>query len=259
MTISRILGWSVGLYALWTGATWLLEGRQLALLRPEAVNLRLAYAVLANMLIGTLGALWVSSRLVGGGTLRPDRIGFARSRRLAASLAAGAMLGWGAYYLQGAPSLDPLVIVNGFSQTLPVSIAEVLVCWTVIGGATEAVVHTRGRVAALLAAGTVASIVFGLYHVAHSPPFNSPTMILTLSIVGLATSAFFLVARDVYGTILFHNFLAVFGVVNALAAAGALAGYAEPKAPLYVMAVLSILVLVLADVCWRRARKTRVA
>jgi hypothetical protein len=249
-----MLGWSLGLYALWAGATYLLEGRPSTLLRPEAVNLRLAYAVLANLLVGTLGALWIASRLVHAGTLRPDRIGFGRTPRVVASIAAGAALGWCAYYLQGAPSLDPFVIVNGYSQTLPVSIAEVLVCWTVLGGTTEVALQSRGRVAAVVASAVVASIAFGLYHVAHSPPFNTPAMILALSVVGLATSAFFLVSRDVYGTILFHNFLAVFGVVNALAAAGALAGYSEPKARLYVMAFLSVLVLVLAD----RFRRRRV-
>jgi hypothetical protein len=259
VTVSRVLGWSVGLYALWTAATYLLEGRPSTLLRPEAVDLRIAYAVLANMLVGTVGALWVASRLAGGGTLRPERIGFGCAPRLAASLAAGAVLGPGVYFLQGAPSLDPLVIANGFSQTLPVSIAEVLVCWTVMGGATAAVMHSRGRVAATLVAAVVASTVFGLYHAAHSPPFNSLAMIVTLSVVGLATSVFFFIARDVYGTILFHNFLAVFGVVKALEATGTLAGYAEPKAALYVMALLSVLTLVLADTFWLRRRTAGVS
>ena len=254
-----MLGWSVGLYALWTGATYLLEGRPSTLLRPEAVNLRLAYSVLANLLVGILGALWVARRLLRAGTLRPERIGFGRAQRVAASTATGAALGWGAYYLQGAPSLDPLVIVNGFSQTLPVSAAEVLVCWTLLGGTIEAGLRLQGRAVAVVSSAVVASIAFGLYHVAHSPPFNTPAMILTLSIAGLATSVFFLVSRDVYGTILFHNFLAVFGVVNALAAAGALAGYAEPKTPLYVMAVISVLVLVMADVFWLRQRGSEVS
>ena len=253
-----MLGWSLGLYALWTGATYLLEGLPSTLLRPDAVTLRLSYAVLANLLVGTLGALWVASRLVRARTLRPERIGFGRTHRVAAGIAAGAVLGWGAYYLQGAPSLDPVVIVNGFSQTLPVSVAEVLVCWTLLGGATEAALQSQGRAVAVVAAAVVASIAFGLYHVAHSPPFNTPAMILTLSMAGLATGAFFLVSRDVYGTILFHNFLAVFGVVSALAAAGALGDYAEPKAALYVMALLSVLVLVLADVLRRRGRQEEV-
>jgi hypothetical protein len=39
---------------------------------------------------------------------------------------------------------------------------------------------------------------------------------------GLVTSAFFFVSRDIAGTIVFHNFLGTFGVVQALSAANAL-------------------------------------
>ena len=36
---------------------------------------------------------------------------------------------------------------------------------------------------------------------------------LLLSAIGLITSLFFVVSRAVYGTIAFHNFLAIFGVI----------------------------------------------
>jgi hypothetical protein len=246
----------LGLYVLWTGATWLLEGRLLTLLRPEAVGARVAYVVLANMLVGTLGALWVLRRLTGEGVLAPGQAGFRTGRRTAASVAAGPALGLGAYLLQGAPSLDPLVVLNGFCQTLTVSIAEVLVCWAVIGAGAEALLlRPRGRAQAVLGGAGAASALFGLYHVAHSPPFDTAAMVLLLSGVGLATSLFFFVARDVYGTIAFHNFLAVFGVVQALAAADGLAGYAEPKPPLYAMAAAAVVLLAAGDAVWIRRRR----
>ena len=45
---------ALALYLVWTVATYLLEGRLRALLRPEAVRLRLTYNVMANLLLGLL-------------------------------------------------------------------------------------------------------------------------------------------------------------------------------------------------------------
>ena len=44
----------LGLYAAWAAATWVLEGRIRTLLRPEAAFDRALYALVANLLIGTL-------------------------------------------------------------------------------------------------------------------------------------------------------------------------------------------------------------
>jgi membrane protease YdiL (CAAX protease family) len=81
------------------------------------------------------------------------------------------VLGAAVYLLPGAPSGDPIVLVNGFAQVLPVSAAEVLVCWSVVGAALEA--SWRSRRTPILPAALLASALFGLYHLAHSPPFNT--------------------------------------------------------------------------------------
>lgn len=252
--IRRALGWSAGLYILWTAATYLLEGRLLTLLRPEAVAARVTYVVLANMLIGTLGALWALRRLVDSGTLNLDQIGFRPTRRIAIGVAAGTALGLAAYLLQGAPSLDPLVVLNGFSQTLPISIAELLVCWAVVVPTVEGLLRRRGRWLRFGAAAVAAAFLFGIYHIAHSPPFNSLTIILLLSAIGLVTSAFFLVTREIYGAIFFHNFLAAFGVIAVLAQAEVLEGYKTPQFPLYMMAGIAFALLIGADRYWLRRR-----
>jgi hypothetical protein len=239
------------LYLLWTGATWLLEGRILTLLRPEAVGARLAYVLVANMLIGTVAALWLIRRAARDERARLRRQGFSPARRTGISVVLGFLLGLGAYLLQGPPSFDPIVIANGFAQTLTASIAEILVCWVVLGAALEALL-ARWRHAGTIAAAIIASLAFGLYHIGHSPPFNAVGMIALLTGVGLVTSLFFFVSREIYGTIAFHNFQAVFGVVQALVAQGLIEHNAAPQAPLYAIAVIAPALLIVLDRLWLR-------
>ncbi len=52
--------------------------------------------------------------------------------------------------------------------------------------------------------------------------------------------------------IAFHNFLGVYGVMQTLSAAGALAAYQTPLLPLIGMAVVSLVVFVLVDVFYVR-------
>lgn len=89
----------------------------------------------------------------------------------------------------------------------------------------------------------VASGLFGVYHLAHSPPFNVPSMALFLSVVGLATGAVFFLGRDVWGTMVFHNLLALTGVLGALAAEGRPGDYEtlRPSALLAAAAALVVL------------------
>jgi len=229
---------ALALYGLWTGATYALEGGPRTFLRPEAAGLRVLYTAVANMLIGVVGSGLVLRHLARQGRLAPAAAGFGSGRRSAVTTAAGFVLGLTVYLLQGAPSLDPIVLLNGFAQVLPVSAAEVLVCWSVVGAAAGT--SSRARRAPTLLAALLASALFGLYHLAHSPPFSTWTMVGGLTVVGLATSVFFFVSRDVYGTIVFHNFLALFGVLHALLEAGALARYEAPQAPLLITATLAI-------------------
>lgn len=229
---------ALALYGLWTGATYALEGAPGTLLRPEAASLRVLYTTVANMLIGVVGSGVVLRHLARRGRLTPSAAGFGSGRRAAATTAIGFGLGAAVYLLQGAPSLDPIVVVNGFAQVVPVSAAEVLVCWSVVGAAAGT--SWRARRASTLVATLLASALFGLYHLAHSPPFNTWAMVGGLTLVGLATSLFFFVGRDVHGTIVFHNFLALFGVLRALLEAGALARYETLQAPLLITAILAI-------------------
>ena len=242
---------ALALWLCWTAVTYLLEGRVLTMARPEDTGARVLYAVIANLGVGIGGSAYVLRRLMRRGFLSPRRSGFSASWRTPVAVGVGVGLGVAAYVAQGAPTLHPIVLLNGYAQVLVVSVAEVLVCWAVVGGTLEAILRPIGRVGSVLAA-LGATSLFGVYHFAHSPPFNTVGMVALLSVVGLATGGFFFVSRDAYGTIVFHNFLGLFGVLGALESAGRLGTYTEPRVPLIATGALSLVALVLAHVVFFR-------
>lgn len=238
---------ALGLFAVWMAATWLLEGRIETLHRPGAVTDRLVYTVVANILIGIVGAAVVSKFLLGHSADKLALAGFGARSRTLLWLPLGFALGLIAYFGQGAPSRDPIVVLNAYAQVLVVSVAEVAVCWAVVAGVLRSTLGGRSWRAGLIAA-LAGSILFGAYHFAHSPPFNSVEMVGFLTIIGFLTSAVFLVSRDIYGTIAFHNFLGVFGVVQALTAGGQIESFGTLQVPLIGTALLAVAVLVACDV-----------
>jgi len=245
------VGLAAGLFGIWMLATYLLEGRIRTFLRPEAAAARLVYAVVANVGIGTIGAaLVIRAALRGAATAAPAAYGLADPRRLLTMVILGMLLGGLVLAVQRLPSRHPVVLLNAFAQVLVVSIAEVVVCWAVLG-ATVRNALGPGIVPLGLAV-LLAALAFGFYHFAHSPPFNTWRMVLLLSGVGLATGAFFFLGGDLYGTILFHNAFALRGVTEALARADRLGTYARPQAPLLATAAMALVVLVGVDVLLMR-------
>jgi cytochrome b subunit of formate dehydrogenase len=147
---------------------------------------------------------------------------------------------------QELPTWDPVILANASAQVLVVSIAEVVVCWALFGAVLRNALGP-GVVFAGIAV-VSAALVFGVYHFAHSPPFNTPAMVWLLSGVGLATGLFFFLGGDLYSTIVLHNAFAVRGVVQALGESGNLDRYASPQLPLIATAIAAIVVLIIADV-----------
>lgn len=242
----RGLALGLALYGAWTFATWLLEGRVRTLLRPEAVFERAIYAVVANILIGTVGAVLCVAWLSRRGVVRARAGGFPSVGRTWVSVVVGLLLG-GLLAWPQLPDVGPAVLVNSYAQVLVVSVAEVLVCWAVLGGVTRSLASSRSPITGWLAGAVVASLAFGLYHVAHSPPFDQPVAIAFLSALGLVTSLFFFASRDVYGTIAFHNWLGTIGVVSALEASERLAAFASPSPSRIGTALVALVVLVALD------------
>src|SRR5215211_4370086 len=212
----RALTLAIGLYLVWVLATYLLEGRIHTLLRPEAMGARLSYGLVANVLIGIGGSALVIRFVSRAGTVSTQQAGFRGLAHAVIAVAVGVAIGFAFYALQGAPSWNPIVLINAYAQVLVGSIAEILVCWAVLGSVSQALLRDRGRWVSAILAALIASVFFGVYHFAHSPPFNTIPLVVILSMVGLVTSVFFFVSRDVYGTIAFHNFSGILGVIRAL-------------------------------------------
>ena len=235
---------SVTIYLVWVVLTYVLEGRIVTLLRPEATVDRLVYIIVANFIIGTVVALWLMRSFIDSQIITLEQMGFRSMRRVIPAVLVGGVLGFIIFAVQDPPSLNPVVLVNAFAQVLTVTIAEIVVCWCVIGTVFESVTRDRGTYVSLLVAIVTASVLFGVYHFGHSPPFNSVSMVLFLTLIGIATGLFYFIVRDIYGTIVFHNFFGVFGVMQALESSGNLTAYSQPLYPLYVSAISATIILV---------------
>ncbi|RPH34991.1 hypothetical protein EHM92_07025 [bacterium] len=237
-TTTAIL-WSVAVYSLWTVATYLLENRMNLYQRPTVAG-RYTYVLVANVALGTIGAVWVIRSLLRSGFLTPKDVGFRSVGRIAISIlvafAAGIIYVW---FLQPA-SVPFLVTLNGCAQVLPVSIAEIVVCWALLGATFESLAKSKGKVVSVAAGILAASFFFSLYHIGHSAPFNQINMMLFLLVPGLITSLFWFVSRELYATILFHNFQGILGVIGNLKDPEILN---RPLYPLYFLVFLSIIAL----------------
>lgn len=246
------LSHALAAYAAWTAATYLLEGLPGTLLRPEAVGLRLAYAVVASLLLGILLPLWLLARWARAGLAMREQLGFSGAQRVAVGVVLGAAAGYALFAMNQKAPAHPMAVANAFAQVWVVSVAEVLVCWGLVGSAVEAALRPRSRVAAPVVAAAVASVLFGAYHFAHSAPFNEPRMVAFLTGIGLVTSLWWFASRDVYGTAVFHNFFAVTGVLAALQAGGLVAERPGPAIPLWITALVGTIALVVPAVRWVR-------
>jgi hypothetical protein len=241
---------AVAVYVAWVAATYLLEGMVGTLLRPEAIGLRLAYAIVANLFIGILLPLWVIRSLLRARWARASDFGFSGARRTAASVVAAAVVGYALFAQSQAAPVPLLITLNSFAQVWVVSVAEIVVCWALVGATLFISLRRWSRWGAYLIASSVASVLFGVYHFAHSAPFNEVGMVLFLTGIGFVTSLWWFVSRDAYGTAIFHNFFGVTGVLAALRAGGHLPEHPTLAVPLVAMAGVATLALVVLELRW---------
>lgn len=241
-------------YVAWVAATYLLEGLPGTLVRPEAVGWRLAYALVANVAIGILLPLWLMRGLVRSGWATAGNFGFSGPGRTLVSVVAGAAIGYVLFASSQKEPAHPLVVLNAFSQVWVVSVAEIVVCWGLVGASVQRALRSWNRAGAYILAAALASVLFGVYHFAHSPPFNELRMVAFLTAIGLVTSLWWFASRDVYGTAIFHNFFGVTGVLAALKAGGLVPGRPELAVPLVATAIVVLLALAVPGFFWFRRR-----
>lgn len=230
------------LYLVWVIATWMLEGRTGLTLRPDPIG-RAEYVLIANVGVGIVLAVWVLHSFVSTRNVVLDQLGFRSVRRTLIAIVIAALVATIVFILQKPRSLDPIVVLNVFSQVLPTSIAEVVVCWAVVGTSFEALTKARGKIVSLLVGILASDLLFGAYHIAHSPPFNQLNMILFLMLPGLVTSLTYFLGRDLYATIVIENAFAMFGVMERID----LAFFTQPLFSIYALAIVSVLVLAVSD------------
>jgi hypothetical protein len=238
---------ALGVYLLWTAVTYLLEGRISLMHDPTPIG-RAIYVLLANVMVGLGVAFWTLGLFVKSNIAPAKQLGFRSLKRTVIAGLIAFAVGGGLFLLQGPSSLNPLVLFNGFAQVLPVSIAEVVVCWAVVGGSFEAWSKSKGKVVGVIVGIVVANFLFGVYHYAHSAPFNQTWMVFFLMIPGLVTSLVYFLGRDIYATIIFHNFLGMTGVMQNVN----LDQFSQPMYHLYILLFISVVVLIAADLFFIR-------
>ncbi len=235
----RFAGLAGLVFVLWTLATFLLEGRINLLQHPTPIG-RLIYVGVANILIGIGLSTWVIQRAMREHLLTPEQFGFRSPWRTVVAMMLAGAVGLAGFGLLNPPSLEPVVVLNLFAQVLTTSIAEVLVCWVLAGVSVESPLRSRTRLIPLVLAIVAADGLFGVYHVAHSAPFNQLAMVVFLMIPGLVTSIIFFLGRDVYAAILMQNFLGMIGVGQSID----LGVFRAPHLLSYVQMVAGIVALI---------------
>lgn len=253
ITTLTLLAIALAAYVAWVAATYLLEGRINLFQRVDPVG-RITYVTIANIAIGTVLSALVIRYLLKSQFVRAEQIGISQSGpRTALAIAAALAGGLALFMLQNPRTMEPIVVFNAFMQVLPVSIAEVMVCWALAGSSFESLGKNRGRVASILIGAVVASVLFGVYHYAHSPPFNQTSMVLFLMLPSSATAVTYFLGRDIYAAIIVQNFM---GIVGVMAGLPNLEAYRQPMVPVYALSAASVAALVVSvSVILRRTAK----
>lgn len=233
---------SLGIYVVWVFATYVLEGRINLFHRNDPTG-HLLYTVVANMGIGT-GLSFIALRLaIHSEQQTQETMGFCTGLRTILFLTVFSIVGFGIIVTQKPGAFKPLIILNVFLHVLPISIAEVVVCWAVMGTCVKYLSKKYGKAISLILAIVAATLLFAIYNFAHSAPFNQSKMVLFLMLPGISTSLIYFLIRDLYSTIIFHNFLALVGIMQSID----LEAMGRPIYLTYETALASVAVLVILD------------
>ncbi len=250
----------LSVYLAWSALTYLLEGWTHTFLRPEAVVehdiYRIIYTVVANIIVGTILAILIIRYLGASRFITLSEAGFRPFSMTLITIVVGIVLGF-IIYAMGLffepPSLNPMVMMNGYAQSLSGAIAATLICWALAGTVFASLIKQKGRVVSVVVGILASSILFGIYHFTLPPPLNTVEVVLfTTVLVGVSTSLFFFISHNIYGTIVFSNFQWMFGVLHGQESSGNLITYTQPMYLFYALAIVSVIVLAMVDVIFIR-------
>ena len=245
----KMLGIALVMYLIWTFATYILEGRILLLNTGDPLS-RFVYALIANILIGIVIIVFIINQFRTGDRIPREYFGFQPLKRTVISVLVAFILGFIIFLVSSPQTLNPVVILNVFAQVFNTSTAEILVVYILVGAAGACIVRSHGRIPSALLGTALAAILFGMYHIAHSPPFNTVSMILLLTFIGAITGVYFFLVREMYSTIVFHNFFALIGVTQNIN----IANYQAPNIFLLVMMLVTLVFLVAMDLYFIRSK-----
>ena len=251
----KLIAIALSIYIIWVLATYLLEGRIHLFQKVDPLG-RMTYVVIANITIGTVLSAIAIRYLLKAQLVKPEQLGLNKSRlRTAAVIASAAAGGLALFILQNPRTLEPIVVFNVFMQALPVSIAEVMVCWALIGSSFESIAknNNKRKIMSVIVGAIAASVLFGVYHYAHSPPFNQTSIVLFLMLPSIATAVTYFLGRDIYAAVIVQNFMGTFGVIANLPA---LEPFRQPMVPIYALSAVSVAALVISiSVILKRTQK----
>jgi hypothetical protein len=251
----KLMSIALSIYIIWVAATYLLEGRIHLFQKVDPIG-RMTFVVVANIAIGTVLSAIAIRYLLKAQLVKPEQLGLSKSRlRTAAVMASAAAGGLALFLLQNPRTLEPTVVFNVFMQALPVSIAEVMVCWALIGSSFESIAknNNKGKIISVIVGAIAASVLFGVYHYAHSPPFNQTSIVLFLMLPSIATAVTYFSGRDIYAAVIVQNFMGIFGV---LAELPNLEVFRQPMVPIYALSAVSVAALVISiSVILKRSQK----
>jgi hypothetical protein len=201
-SVTRLLLIPLLIYGVWTLETYLLEGSIGLFLIFQPLSLIL-YTVFANIIVGiAIPVICLRSAFLSGG-VNMFQIGFCSPLRTVPTTALTALLGY-LYLITFTPfGTHRVALFNLLALVIPVAVAEVMICWVLIGTHIQAFVRKDGTGVSIIFSVAITSILFWLSFAAHSQPLNPPGALSHLLILGVAAALFFFVVRDVYASTVF--------------------------------------------------------
>ena len=99
---TRFIITAIAIYLVWLLATYLLEGRIHLLQKPDPLA-RLIYAVIANMIIGTVIAIWLLRPSILQRFVTVEQLGFQwQPKRIIIAIVISGLVGFGLFAIQKA-------------------------------------------------------------------------------------------------------------------------------------------------------------